>query len=346
MSPSSTSFEDSCQLFLQDMLLLNQGDTLLIYIDRADDEVVARDIQAHAETAGIATDIVQLRQWSSATDRADALCEKITAGDFTAVCELSDQYFYLTPVWGQAMRKGCRLFSIGSMDKASFIRCIGEVDREKLAALGEALHQLIEGARHVQLETDAGTSIHFRMNTNSLAGRIMTKLRLSAMSQVWSPTGTLRQGGSATFLGGQLSFLPMPHTIKGTAVIDGVVYPPTEIGCLDEPIVLEIDRGHVTSIGDKSGKSTILDEWLSGQERAIEHFCIGFNPGAQICDNMVEAERAFGHINIGLGKYPYHTDGVIRAPKLTIDGVVLMDKNCFVHPKIVGLAKALQRDDS
>ena len=105
--------------------------------------------------------------------------------------------------------------------------------------------------------------------------------------------------------------------------------------------MLEIERGQVVEIGGDPATSGLLRNWLSGKEKAVEHFCIGFNPGARLNNNLVEAERAFGHINIGFGTYPYHTDGVIVKPRLTIDGDVLMENNTFIDGRIASLAAAL-----
>jgi hypothetical protein len=345
MKQDQTDLVNACETFLHDILLLGKGDSLLIYIDRAPEEVVAGEIQAYAKSIGIETEIFRLQGFSSLTVMVDALCEKITAGNYDAVCELSDRYFYPTRVWGQVVQKGSRLYSMGSMDAPAFIRCIGEVNHENLAVFSMELYRLLVKTRRVQLESTSGTRISFKMNASSLTGRILSKMKLTTMSQVWQPTGTLSQGGSATFLGGQQSFLGIPDTIEGTAVIDGYMWPPDEVGHLEEPIILEIERGHVVRISGNPAKSRILNEWLEGREKAIEHFCIGFNPGARISSNLVEAERAYGHITIGLGKYPFHTDGVIKNPKLISNGAVLMENNAFMHEKLSVLANDLRRVD-
>ncbi|MFT6891959.1 MAG: 2,5-dihydroxypyridine 5,6-dioxygenase [Halioglobus sp.] len=120
------------------------------------------------------------------------------------------------------------------------------------------------------------------------------------------------------------------------------MWSPSDIGLLTEPIILHIEHGRVMHIGGDPVKSETLNKWLLGQEKSIEHFCLGFNPGARISDNLVEAERAYGQLNIGLGKYPFHTDGVIRNPRLTINGNILMNNNAFVHKKLLTLDKKLR----
>lgn len=346
MKQHKTALDNACASFLHDVLLLRSGDRLLIYIDKAPGDEVARDIQSYAQSTGIDTDIFQLDGFSGLDEMITALCEKIAEGNYDAVCELSHRYFYPTRAWGQAVQRGCRVYALGPIDRSAFVRCIGEVNHEKLAEFGEALYRVVTKARRVRLETSAGTRISFRMNSSSLVGRVLAKMRLTRMSQVWKPTGSLSLGGGATFLGGQLSFLGIPDTINGTAVIDAYMWPPDEVGHLVQPIVLEIERGEVVRFSGDPEKSKILEEWLEGREKRIQHFCIGFNPGAQISSNLAEAERVYGHINIGLGKYPFHTDGIIRHPKLVINGSVVMENHSFVHKDLSDLASTLRRVDS
>ncbi|MFT5711266.1 MAG: 2,5-dihydroxypyridine 5,6-dioxygenase [Halioglobus sp.] len=342
MSLDNIDFNKACRILLHDILLLEKGDRLLIYIDRSPTEVVAGAVQIFANSVGIETEVLQLKGYNNLSDMTQALCDRIATGNFNAIIESSDQYFYLTPVWGQAIKRGCRLFCTGALNTDAFIRCIGKVNREQLADFGGVLYQLILSARRVKLESSAGTHLTFRMNTGSLPGRIMTKLKMTTMSTVWPPTGDLSSKSDATFLGGQLSFQGITDTIEGTAVIDGFMWPPGDVGLLTEPIILHIEHGRVVRIDGDSVKSGILNQWLQGKEKTIEHFCIGFNPGARISDNLVESERAYGHLNIGLGKYPFHTDGVIRNPLLTINGNVLMQNNTFVHKKLFALGKKLR----
>ncbi|MFT4825799.1 MAG: hypothetical protein ACI9J0_003733 [Cryomorphaceae bacterium] len=147
------------------------------------------------------TEVLQLKGYNSLSGMTQALCDKIATGKFNAIIESSDQYFYLTPVWGQAIERGCRLFCTGPLNTDSFIRCIGEVNREQLADFGGILYELLFSARRVKLESNAGTHLTYKMNAGSLPGRIMTKLKMTTMSTVWPPTGVLSSEGDATFLG-------------------------------------------------------------------------------------------------------------------------------------------------
>ena len=121
MSVAQVSIEYACQYFLNKVLLLNAGDRLLVYIDRPAEELVVGELQARALCLGIETEILQLGHLSSSTEMVRVLCDRIASGEFNAICEMADQYFYLTPVWGQAMEEAARLYSVGAMDRAAFV---------------------------------------------------------------------------------------------------------------------------------------------------------------------------------------------------------------------------------
>jgi len=326
--------EKASLVFLQDILYLEQGQSLLIYRDEASDEVTAHALQNCAKEIAVQAELIQLHDFSKLTDRIKALTEEIENRNYDAICELSAQYFYPTIVWKKAVEKGCKVYSLGAIDAASFIRCIGEVDQKKLYEFGLSLKNILEKARRVQIRSKSGTNLACKMNSTSFAAKIFSKIKLVGRSKVWSPSGILKEHASTTFMGGQVAFLGVPNTIEGTAIIDGYLWPPNEIGLIENPIVLKIGKGQVVSIDGDNPKSKILSKWLDGKEKCIEHFCVGYNPGARLSGNIVEAERAFGHIVIGVGKYPFHTDGIIKHPELIVDDTVIIQNNSFVHDSL------------
>jgi len=142
-------------------------------------------------------------------------------------------------------------------------------------------------------------------------------------------------------MGGQLAFQGIPETIEGTAVIDGYLWPPNEIGHIDVPIVLKIKKGIVIKINGCPLKSKILNRWLEGKDKEIQHFCIGFNPGAELSGKLMEAERVFGHIAIGIGKYPFHTDGIAKNPSILSNDEIIEQDGSFIHKELSVLEREL-----
>lgn len=334
MNLNIQDLEKSSTYFLQDILYLNSGQSLLIYSDETSDEVLVGALQKSAKDIGVSADLIQLHTSSNLSYNEKVLENKIETQDYDSVCELSRQYFYPTSVWRKAKQKGCRVFGLGAIDATSFIRCIGQIDNKNLFEFGLLLKDILEKARRVQIRSKSGTDITCKMNSSVFMAKVLSKFKLTQRSKVWTPSGILKERASTTFMGGQIAFLGVPNTIEGTAVIDGYIWPPDEIGPLKNPIVLKIYKGCIVDIDDDNPKSRILSKWLNGKEKGIEHFCIGYNPGARLTGSLCEAERAFGHIVIGVGKYPFHTDGIIKHPELIVDNTVIIQNNSFVHDSL------------
>jgi len=327
-------FASSCLVLLKELLYLQKGERLLLYTDNRAAGGLAEEIRRFAAGLGIEAHTFPLDESARPSDMIPALSDHIEHGRYAAVIELSEQSFYPTRVWSQASKSGSRVYSLGPMDAGSFVRCLGTVHHARLHEFGRGLYGLLMRARRVRVGSDSGTDIVFRMNNASISAKVLSKLRRMERSTVWQPSGILMPGVDATFLGGQVAFLGVPHTIEGRAVIDGYMWPPREVGHLDDPITLDIHHGEVATIAGCPSKSAILRQWLNGKEKKIEHFCIGYHPGARLSDNLCEAERALGHLDIGIGKYPFHTDGIIKNPKVILDDVVLMENHRFVHPAL------------
>jgi 2,5-dihydroxypyridine 5,6-dioxygenase len=334
-------FEKTCDLFLGTILGLAPGDRLLLYADEADGNSTAAALQAYAGKANIATDVLPLQHLSSHQAMEAALNDKISTGNYTAVCELSVQYYYPSVAWKTAAEKGCRVYAIGAMDQDAFVRCIGQVDHQKMYEFGLLLQKLLRQSRSIEIRSEAGTHIVCSMNSHGLLPKIGRLTGVLPSSQVWEPSGMLSSSNHATFMSGQVAFLGLRDSISGTVVFDGMVWPPDGLTGIAEPIILKIDKGDIKAVEGSPTGSAILKKWLSGKSAFIEHFCFGYNPGARLGKNMVEAERAFGHITVGFGKYPFHSDGIMTRPTLVVDGQVMLSEQQYVHSELLTPSRKL-----
>jgi len=133
--------------------------------------------------------------------------------------------------------------------------------------------------------------------------------------------------------------------MEGTGVVDGYYWPPSEVSrVFDESIILKIKKGKVIGIEGCPVKSKILEEWFKDQIKFVKHFCIGFNPGARLSGKINEAERVYGTISIGIGNYPYHTDGIIKKPTIMLDDVCIEKDGVYQTDKLLALEKKLSRN--
>jgi 2,5-dihydroxypyridine 5,6-dioxygenase len=343
MSNGIQDLQKACVHFLGDILYLRRGERLLIYADEASDDVTSKALLSEAGNMGVEADILRLHAFPGLFEREKALIQGIKNGRYDALCEISGQYYYPSRVWKTALRKGCRIYSVGAIDPDSFIRCLGKPDHAKIYNFGLLLHRILCNSRKIQIYTEAGTHIACEMGSQSLPVKILARLGLMQRSAVYRPEGMLKKRRSAAFMAGQLAFQGVPNTIEGTAAIDAHLWPPEEIGPVEDPIILEISKGQMVNVGGCPSKALILNRWLDGKEKGVKHFCIGYHPGARLGRNIFECERVFGNIVIGIGTYPFHTDGIMKRPTLMADDAVILKNGTFIHDELQALQEELFR---
>jgi leucyl aminopeptidase (aminopeptidase T) len=217
-------------------------------------------------------------------------------------------------------------------------RCIGRTEEyKKVLELGDAMTELLEAATEMKMTTPAGTNL-----TCNIKGRLIDH----ASKRIFGP-------GEQTYVGGQVSWYPDPETINGTLVFDGSIWPPEEIGLINTPIQLRIDRGEITKVeGDR--EANVLKQWFESWENPniykLAHLSYGLNPGARLTGNILEDERVFGCLEIGIGAQPPalgifkidpaeatsgHTDAIMLNPTVELDGQVIEKDGAFTHAKLV-----------
>lgn len=345
----------ACSQFLQDLLLIDSSESLLIYTDCGSDNELAHTMLHTAAGLGVNAELFSLDQWPDLDSQTEALRDKIRSGGYHCLCELSEQCFYPSGIWEESVKAGRRVYCVGPVKPDSFIRCIAAPEPTTMRSFGARLRKLLVEANEIEIRSAAGTKISARMHAAtaigntlasvqpySLPGRALSKVGLARRSTIWAPDGQLKKTGGSTFMGGQLAFRPIPASLSGVAVIDGYQWPPGELGRILQPLTLEISKGQVVDIGGCTSSSSRLVEWLGNREKKVEHFCIGFNPGAGLDGTLIEAERAFGHLNIGFGRHPYHTDGVMISPEMHLDGDLLLKDHSFQHPGLNTLEQLLR----
>lgn len=104
---------------------------------------------------------------------------------------------------------------------------------------------------------------------------------------------------------------------------------------------MRIKNGSIVAIEGCPVKSKMLEQWFGQEPKTIQHFCIGFNPGATLSGKILEAERAWGAISIGVARYPSHSDGVIKSPTILADDEPIEQEGVFIHKDLCVLGKSL-----
>jgi leucyl aminopeptidase (aminopeptidase T) len=315
------------------LLGLEGEEHLLILADTETDEKVVWATARAAHVVGAKVAIISFAAPADVGEKAIVPRPVVAAMENSDVMlELSKRYLLFSKAWKQATEKGTRYLGLWGMDRKMMVRLIGKVNWSVMIELGKALQEISESATTMEIKAQAGTDLSFELSPERPFIRSET------------------EGG----LGGEIAWAPLEKTICGRAVLDGSIYPP-EIGRIHTPIELNIDEGKI--IGVEGGTdATVLEKWLASWKDPrmynIAHFSYGFNPGAIPSDRILEADRVFGSIVIGLGYQrdiyrgnagvaASHSDGTIMNPSIIIDGECIEENGAYVHPRLVRIVNQL-----
>lgn len=331
LTNDSRNIQNIADFFVHQLMNMRPGEHMLLYSDEESDKNTIDVILQATESKNIKVHVHELSTEQTKEQHVEQLIQLLENNQFHALCEMSGQYFYNTPVWRKAHQKDTYTYGLGALSLDAFLRCVGQVDNQAMYELGQKVEARLRKASIVRITQEDGTDIQIGMKM-SRAYNLLAKSKLlkAYSSRIFKPSGYLFKGPKkSTFLGGQVAFLGVMPRINGTLVINQFMWPPKNIGPLKHPITLTIRNGRITKI-EGSSEAEILKNWLPETERHLMHVCIGMNPGAQMTQGLIEAERVFGACNFGFGSDPYHTDGVISKTTLTVDGETLIDKGQFV----------------
>lgn len=335
MENKEIALKKAVSIFLKELLGLQKDEKFLIYADTHQEDSLVKVIEDCAQEMGA---LVEEYRAQPSNDAVKELTAKVRQNKYDAICELTEQTLYQTPLWPEASGLGTRIYSLTGVDADAFLRYIGAVNHKLMSESGWALRDILRTAKTIKITTPAGTNISLRMRLG-LAFRALRRLLKRPGTFVVEPSGIATKRGQSTFAGGQLAFQGVLESINGTAVIDGYLWPPKEIGCLNSPVVLKIKKGKVVEISGNHTKSEILQKWFGKIQPGIEHFCIGFNPKATFSGSLMEAERVFGSMTMGVGRYPLHVDGVMVNPTVLVDGKTIEQNGAFIDTRLSEIEK-------
>ena len=341
MSALNDELEKSLNVLLEDLLNLKSDERLLICGDIGSDKRVIGAAVVAGKRIGAETNVNVSHYLRGALKANPSINLTLAMQNADVICDFSERYLSYTQAWKNALKAGARGYCLGNITSEAIIRCIGKVDISKIMAIGRTLTKLSRKANVIRITSRLGTNMSLKMTKVKgmpiIVNRLLSLLKLSE-SWVGSPTGICHGPGQSTFLSGQVSFNGVRHSINGTSVFDGFVWPPYELGLLKSPIIITVRRGEVIDI-EGGQNAQIFRKWLKNfDDRSmfeIAHFSYGFNPGARLSHCISESERYFGCIVVGIGSHPSHIDGVIKEPSVQIDGKFI-EKNGkyqFDNPK-------------
>jgi leucyl aminopeptidase (aminopeptidase T) len=331
----------SARFLVESILQIEPGENIVLYADTAADPRVVQATSAAIYTLGAHPITVWYETRGDIDLPPPAPVEAAVLSADMAI-EFAVAYLVHSEMWDKARKKGIPMKCLTGMNVDMMIRTINPDSYDKMQEFGRAYSEVLGKARkEYRITNPAGTDLTFKAYTEEQRAARAARSRQRADAQ------GRRRGG---MLGGQGGFAGDRSTATGTLVVDGAMWPPSEVAALEKPIEMKVKDGRVVEIVSDHEEARIMKNWFAhfNDPLAYEfvHISTGYHPGVKrITGDILEDERVFGAVEIGIGMaspdLPGHTDGVILKPSIWVDGVLIEDEGVFVEPTLKKLAEGL-----
>ena len=317
----------SADFLCRNVLEIKPGENVVLYCDTGSDMRVVNATAAAIHTLGAIPVIVRFNtQKDIDLPMPKAVRAAILASDVTI--EYSACGYVHSPIWREAWEAGVAMVCYVGMNADMMVRTLDPDLYYKIQEFGAAYREVLTKAKSgFRITSPAGTDITMKVRPPSEQRR-----------------RGRRRGG---MLVGQ-GFMPaLIESVNGTIVFDGAIWPPAEIQKIKEPITLKAVDGWIKEISG-GFEAKILKNWFAHfndpDVYKILHISPGFNPGVKRpTGDIVEDERVFGCVEIGLGNSPKpcHTDGIMLDCSVWVDDTLIEEEGIYVEPTLKKLAKEM-----
>jgi len=304
---------------MKQCLAVKAGESVLIVTDPARTDLAG----IFESTAKEFTDSVELISFTGQTENAQEPPEDVAKEMTEADVVLLVTTYSLSHT--QARKKAClagaRIASLPGITLDMIARTL-TIDYQTVADLSNQVARALTKGNRVKIISPGGTKLNL-----SIAGR-----------RGIADTGQFTQPGDFGNLPAGEGFIaPLEKSISGVIVFDGAF---ADIE-LDSPIKLEIKNGRAVKISGGRAAAALnrLIKQIGPKAERIGEFGIGTNAAAQLSPEVLEAEKVYGTAHLALGNnvgfggkinVPFHSDGIILKPTVTIDGRVIVRDNKIV----------------
>ena len=326
----------------KDIMLIAPGENVVISMDTSTDKRVVDAVAGAVYSIGGVPAVINYP-----TAKNTGLEPPAPVGAAVAKAdvwiELAYAYIMHSAAFRAAMDFGTRYICLTGMDVEMIVSCIARVDYDTMIEMGEHIKGILEKADEIVIKCDNGTDLKAYNKGRGIrhSGQKATRK------------------GYPIMLGGQISWCPVEETINGTLVLDGAIWPPTQICKLSSPVKLALKEGVVASV-EGGSEAKIFENWLKSFEdpnmMRLAHYSLGFNPGVtRTTGRIVEDERVFGCVEFGIGSQgkaimgsfwtaASHTDGTLTRPTIILDGKVFEENGVYKDEKVREFCKNLGVD--
>lgn len=307
----------------QQVLQTNMGfkpeESLLIVTDP---QMLQKEAAIWFETGKTITEDTQLICFEGMTQNAQEPPKEVSIAMRQADVAMLQTSFSLshTKARLEASKSGARIASLPSVTHDIILRTLA-IDYQPIAQLSIKLADHLSNANTAHITAANGTDLTIALTDR--AGLDDTGYFTTA-------------GDFGNLPAGEAFIAPPEETAQGVYVVDGSFADIT----LDQPITITIENGYATNIyGGQAAKQLNHQLNKTGKKsRNLAELGIGTNPEANPTGSLIEAEKAYGTVHLALGNnatiggkvdVPFHSDGVILSPTLTLDGNTILRDGGF-----------------
>lgn len=217
-----------------------------------------------------------------------------------------------------ATAAGVRVATMPGITEDCLIRTMN-ADYEAIARRTLRVTELLSAARVAHISTALGTDL---------------TLPIDGIGAIASTGLILKAGQWGNLPSGEAYMRPQEGASNGTLVIDGSL---AGIGVLTQPVRVTIEQGRATAIegGPEAKRFAEQIERIGDAARNVAELGVGTNDRAIVTGNILEDEKILGTVHVALGNnlsmggtvdVPFHVDGIVLNPTLTLDGQVLLSE--------------------
>lgn len=194
------------------------------------------------------------------------------------------------------------------------------IDYTPIKTLGDQLAKKLYEHQTMKITSSTGTDLTTQIRTQ----------------KIYNDCGLFSLGELGNLPAGEVFFAPLPHSTSGTLVVDGSIAD----DILDKPITISIEKGVATTISGGVAAQNLWDKLTRYGKSGliVAEVGIGTNPAAQISNNLLEAEKAYGTVHVAFGNssaiggendVAIHIDGLISEPTVYLDGEKILEQKTF-----------------
>jgi aminopeptidase len=315
----SADLDRAVAAVVRDCLAVKEGEEVLVVCNPATQRIGELLRNEGAEAGGEAVLAVMSERASHAAEPPATIAEAMASADVLLAPTI--QSLSHTAARKRASDNGARCATLPGVTEDMLARVMS-ADMEGLRLKGDAVAEALDRASEAHI-TDANG----------------TDLRLDLSGRVAIPdAGDLTERGAFGNLPCGEGFIS-PADANGTLVVDGSL---AGIGLADEPVVLVVEGGHLTSA--RGGQGMAFMEMLTqhGDDGTnIAELGIGTNEKAKLTGEILEDEKIMGTCHIAFGasagiggtvQVPVHLDCVVTKPTLSLDGEAIVRDGALLIP--------------